>query len=409
MAPPPGPSSSPPSLSPPSPPPPPSTGSCGTPPPPPLRSGVVPPPPPGAATVTTLTADGRAFTNPFPTFPGLPRPRRFLTLLTTRSWYGAAATSLGVGRWYGAASAAVTAAFPPVRLTAGALAPPRLGAGRMTWLGHGSVLLQAGPGAAVLVDPVFGRVAGPRRAPAPVRLQPPPFDGVPHLRALLAEAGADLSAVAITHAHYDHAEAAAVAALAAAFPAAAVVVPLGLGAWVTGPEVGVPPARVTELAWWGSVTLPAAGGPAGAAAAAAAAAATAGWGDLAAAAAAAPAGGGRVHGAAVPIGATHPRALMRAQHMDAAEAVAAVAAVGADVAVAVHWGTFVLTTEGVLEPVAALARANARVPGGGVLRAVPVGMPVEVVGDGDGGGGSDDDRDDDRDGGRGVLGRGMTV
>jgi len=131
--------------------------------------------------------------------------------------------------------------------------------------------------------------------------------------------------------------------------------------------------------------------------------------EVAAAAAAAPAGGGRVHGAAVPIGATHPRALMRAQHMDAAEAVAAVAAVGADVAVAVHWGTFVLTTEGVLEPVAALARANARVPGGGVLRAVPAGMPVGVVGDGAGGGGSDDDRDHDRDGGRGVLGRGMTV
>lgn len=98
------------------------------------------------------------------------------------------------------------------------------------------------------------------------------------------------------------------------------------------------------------------------------------WAEVAAAV-------GPIHGVAVPIGATHPRHLMRAQHMDAAEAVRLAAAVGAKVGVAVHWGTFVLTTEGVLDPLAALAAANAREPGGGVVRAVSVGEPVEVVGE----------------------------
>lgn len=90
---------------------------------------------------------------------------------------------------------------------------------------------------------------------------------------------------------------------------------------------------------------------------------------------------GPIHGVAVPIGATHPRPLMRAQHMDAAEAVALAATVGAKVGVAVHWGTFVLTTEGVLQPLEALAAANARAPGGGVVLAASVGEPVEVVGE----------------------------
>eukprot|EP00521_Asterionellopsis_glacialis_P012442 CAMPEP_0195294520 /NCGR_PEP_ID=MMETSP0707-20130614/15233_1 /TAXON_ID=33640 /ORGANISM="Asterionellopsis glacialis, Strain CCMP134" /LENGTH=403 /DNA_ID=CAMNT_0040355515 /DNA_START=145 /DNA_END=1356 /DNA_ORIENTATION=+ len=61
--------------------------------------------------------------------------------------------------------------------------------------------------------------------------------------------------------------------------------------------------------------------------------------------------------AAIPIGAYHPRNLMRQSHMNPEEAVDMMSAVGARKAVPIHWGSFPLTLEPVLEPRDRLVKA----------------------------------------------------
>lgn len=69
----------------------------------------------------------------------------------------------------------------------------------------------------------------------------------------------------------------------------------------------------------------------------------------------------RAHGpvrvALLPIGAYEPRWFMRTQHMDPAEAVAAFADLGAELAVGIHWGVWQLTDEAIDDPPAALGAA----------------------------------------------------
>ncbi len=62
--------------------------------------------------------------------------------------------------------------------------------------------------------------------------------------------------------------------------------------------------------------------------------------------------------ALLPIGAYEPRWFMKAQHMDPAEAVAAHRDLGASLSLAIHWGTFQLTDEGIDAPLDGLARAR---------------------------------------------------
>jgi len=54
--------------------------------------------------------------------------------------------------------------------------------------------------------------------------------------------------------------------------------------------------------------------------------------------------------AAIPIGAYEPRSIFARQHIDPEEAVRTMLAVRAKRAVPIHWGTFVLTLEPMLEP-----------------------------------------------------------
>ena len=61
--------------------------------------------------------------------------------------------------------------------------------------------------------------------------------------------------------------------------------------------------------------------------------------------------------ALLPIGAYEPRWFMKEQHMNPEEAVLALEDCGARHAVAIHWGTFKLTDEGIERPLAALADA----------------------------------------------------
>lgn len=112
----------------------------------------------------------------------------------------------------------------------------------VTWLGHVTMLLQVG-GLNVLLDPTlaefagpYGRYGAPRRVPAP--LQPrelPPID-----------------AVLISHNHFDHLCEATIQALLAAGQRPRFFVPLGLKAWFDARHI----PQVTELDWWDQIDLP---------------------------------------------------------------------------------------------------------------------------------------------------------
>jgi L-ascorbate metabolism protein UlaG (beta-lactamase superfamily) len=69
---------------------------------------------------------------------------------------------------------------------------------------------------------------------------------------------------------------------------------------------------------------------------------------------------GSVDLALLPIGAYEPRWFMQSIHMNPPEAVQAHLDLHAKASVAMHFGTFQLTPEGIDEPVQALAEARAR-------------------------------------------------
>jgi L-ascorbate metabolism protein UlaG (beta-lactamase superfamily) len=219
----------------------------------------------------------------------------------------------------------------------------------LTWIGHASYLVQLG-GRSLLTDPVFS-----------TRLAILPRNGPPGLR---PEDLPRIDVVVVTHNHRDHMDAPSLRRLG---PAPVYVVPQGLGRWFE--RAGFP--RVVEMAWWEqrevegfeitfvpsqhwsrrglfdeNETL---------------------WGgyvvardglrvyhsgDTAWFDGFAEIGGrvGPIDAAMLPIGAYEPRWFMRTQHIDPIEAVAAFEALGAERFVAMHWGTFKLTDEDLLEP-----------------------------------------------------------
>lgn len=223
----------------------------------------------------------------------------------------------------------------------------------LTWIGHASYLVQLG-GRSLLVDPVFS-----------MRLAVVPRNGPPGLaRAELPP----IDVVCVTHNHRDHMDEASLRALG---PEPVYVVPRGLGAWFRRARL----PRVVELDWWQGCE---AGGfeitfvP------------SQHWsrrglfdentslwggyviardglrvyhsGDTAWFDGFAEIGrrAGPIDAAMLPIGAYEPRWFMRTQHIDPIEAIAAFRDLGARRFVAMHWGTFKLTDEDLLEPPAML-------------------------------------------------------
>ena len=249
-----------------------------------------------------------------------------------------------------------TGAGVPVAIGPPGAALPPAGPGEVsvTWLGHASVLLRV-DGVTVLVDPVLGRgIPG-----SPRRLTPPGLTvgGLPTIDALL-----------ISHDHYDHLDAPTVEALPRDVR---VLAGLGTGPWFARRGF----SDVVELDWWESAPVTGAGtgvdvefvpshhwsrrGPfdtcrrlwggwvvTGADGRAVHHAGDTGYGPFLARIGARH----RVDVAVAPVGAYRPRHLLRGVHMDPDDAVRAVADLGARVMVPVHWGTFVLSGEPVLEP-----------------------------------------------------------
>lgn len=119
--------------------------------------------------------------------------------------------------------------------------PPGSGL-RATWLGHSTVLIEI-DGLRVLTDPVWGPRASPSRLVGPKRFHPVPV-------ALKALPPIDL--VIVSHDHYDHLDLPTIQALAR--HEVPFVTSLGVGAHLEA--FGVPAARITELDWWETHTLP---------------------------------------------------------------------------------------------------------------------------------------------------------
>jgi L-ascorbate metabolism protein UlaG (beta-lactamase superfamily) len=233
----------------------------------------------------------------------------------------------------------------------------------VTFVGHATFLIQAA-GTNVLIDPVYAQraspfsFAGPRRARAPgVR-----FDDLPAI-----------SLVLLSHNHYDHCDLDTLMLLERRFHPP-VVTPLGNGPLLR--SVGF--RQVEEIDWWqpaSAAPLPitltpaqhfSARGPFDRNRAL--------WGGFLI-----EAGGlrilhagdsgygphfrqiaerlGPIDLALLPIGAYEPRWFMKDIHMNPAEAVQAHLDLAARQSLAMHFGTFQLTPEGIDEPVRGLADA----------------------------------------------------
>lgn len=110
----------------------------------------------------------------------------------------------------------------------------------ITWIGHASMLVQAGR-LNVLVDPMFSDRASPAPFIGPRRAQPPGLT--------LAQLP-PIDVVLISHNHYDHLDEPSVKALTEQGRAVGAeplfIVPLGLKPWLASRGI----TRVVELDWW---------------------------------------------------------------------------------------------------------------------------------------------------------------
>jgi N-acyl-phosphatidylethanolamine-hydrolysing phospholipase D len=238
---------------------------------------------------------------------------------------------------------------------------------QITWLGHSSLLVQMN-GYNVVTDPVFSDRCSPSQWFGPKRFRRPPCS-VTELSSFLS-----VDLVLISHNHYDHLDYQSVRDFAAS-SSAAFVVPLGLREWFrehVSDSIAIyeqdwhetmefenttnhsKSLRITSLPmrhwsnrvgdrdktlWCGySIEAPESRflftGD------------TAWFDDLVSI--------GEQYGpfdlAAIPIGAYAPRDFMKYNHINVEEAVRLKDALQAKAAVPIHWGTFPLTTEPVLEP-----------------------------------------------------------
>ena len=233
----------------------------------------------------------------------------------------------------------------------------------VTFVGHATFLIQSAA-ANVLIDPVYYERASPVRFAGPRRVRAPGvrFDDLP-----------PISLVLLSHNHYDHCDIETLRLLDRRFHPR-YVTPLGNGRLLRSAGI----RQVEELDWWDSATTApllvtptqaqhfSARGPFDRNRAL--------WGGFLMGI-----GGQRIlHAgdsgyaphfteiaarlapidlALVPIGAYEPRWFMKDIHMNPAEAVQAHLDLGARRSIAMHFGTFQLTAEGIDDPVCELAAA----------------------------------------------------
>lgn len=238
---------------------------------------------------------------------------------------------------------------------------------QITWLGHSTFLIQY-RGLTVLTDPILSARASPVSFAGPKRLVPMPisFEHLP-----------PLDAIVISHNHYDHLDLKTLSQLEKQSPNVKIVAPLKLGSWLA--KQGLKEGRLIELDWWKSTqlekmtltALPAQhwsargifdrndtlwaswmidiadlrvwfGGDTG-------------YNEVEfkEIGAAYP----NIDLALIPIGAYAPRWFMKQQHTDPYEAILVHHDLSAARSIGMHWGTFELSAEPMLEPKALLQKA----------------------------------------------------
>ena len=277
----------------------------------------------------------------------------------------------------------------PARVAVEPRRPPTAGPDDVvvTFVGHATFLIQVGT-TALLTDPIYAERASPVSFAGPRRVRAPGvrFDDLPAI-----------SLVLLSHNHYDHCDLGTLRALERRC-AARIVTPLGNGRLLRSAGL----RNVEELDWWQSaataplpVTLtPAqhfsARGPFDRNRAL--------WGGFLIEARgrrilfAGDSGYGPhfreigarlspIDLALLPIGAYEPRWFMKDIHMNPAEAVQAHVDLGARQSIAMHFGTFQLTPEGIDEPVRELGKAlQQRGVPAAQFRPAEVGESVRVTG-----------------------------
>lgn len=232
---------------------------------------------------------------------------------------------------------------------------------RVTWVGHATVLIQHA-GVNVLTDPILSKIASPVAFAGPGRKSAPGVDahGLP-----------PIDVVVISHDHYDHLDEPTIRFLG---NGPRYFVPLGLKQWLV--DAGIDQSRIVELDWWEKRTVE----PGGSSLTVTATPTQhvsgrtltdrnkrlwAGWamewndftvwfgGDTGYNDVQFKAIGDRFDGfdlGIIPIGSYAPRAYMHNYHADPEQAVRIHQDIRARRSMAVHWGTFHLTAEPLLEP-----------------------------------------------------------
>ncbi|NLH49647.1 MAG: hypothetical protein GX444_13755 [Myxococcales bacterium] len=130
------------------------------------------------------------------------------------------------------------APLPAVSLTGESFAAPAADDPRLVWFGHSTVLLEM-EGQRLLFDPIWANRSSPAQWVGPARFQPPP---------LPLEQLPELTAVVISHDHYDHLDKDTIRNLAEMQPRVPFHLPLGVGAHLE--KWGIDPERVRESDWW---------------------------------------------------------------------------------------------------------------------------------------------------------------
>lgn len=250
-----------------------------------------------------------------------------------------------------------------------------------TWIGHATVLVQAG-GVNILTDPIWSERASPFSWIGPKRVR------APGMR--LADLP-KIDLIVVSHNHYDHMDLPTLKtlwerdrpAIVTSLGNDAILKQHGIGAiardW--GQTLRIPRAEVTvernhhwgsrwgsdrNRALWSAFTIRT---PAGTIYHAG----DTGYGDGRWAAETA-ARRGPIRLAILPIGAYEPRDAMKDNHVNPAESVRLFDQLKPAMALGIHWGTFQLTFEAIDAPVKELARVR----GGRRFVATEVGRPVVV-------------------------------
>ncbi|KAK7206611.1 beta-lactamase superfamily domain-containing protein [Myxozyma melibiosi] len=288
---------------------------------------------------------------------------------------------------------------------------------RATWLGHATFLTEMPSGINVLFDPLLGTKCAPSFLPGFGRISPAPckVSDLPRV-----------DVVCISHAHYDHLDTYSIKLLMQQFPGIHYFVPLGMKAWFEA--TGVRSGNVTELDWWDQRQITVDGVSATVSCLPAQHTSNRTLSDhgkvlCASWAIDSPSdkNGGKVYFAGdtgyravprldpeiddheldfpscpafkeigeyrgpfdlalLPIGAYSPRHIMSRVHSDPEDSVNIFKDVKAKRALAMHFGTWILTDEPILEPIQKLKQALKKfsIPETGVFDAIQVGQSVEV-------------------------------